>query len=197
MAKSGTPRPSRFEIDGQVSWLMAAASGAMPDATACPSPSRSLRRCAGGRFVDKRRPAMVLRSRHSSGFSGVLGLVVRNAPRIAPTVRPRSSDGKASPLYSRGVGCDQGARIGSTPRIPFSSPNADGGRGTFRCTRNRRGARSVSIAFENWAHHTTAAEARSLSTSSTCSSRAAMASRAMSTPCAYPSAPASIPSVER
>jgi hypothetical protein len=153
-------------------------------ATAVPHLPGACGGCAGGRFVDRRRPAVVLRSRHSSGFSSDCPSMACPAPCRASTNETQSPDGKASPLYSRGVGCDQGARIGSTPRIPFSSPNANGAQETFRCTRDRRGARSVSIAFERSAHQTDAAEPRSPSTSSTCSSRAAMASSAASTPCA-------------
>ena len=69
----------------------------------------------GGRFVDDRgvRPRLI--AQPSSGFSGSgLSLDRPHHANRHPSSRPMP-DGRPSPLYSRGVGCDWRSRSGSPP----------------------------------------------------------------------------------
>lgn len=68
----------------------------------------------GGRFVDDRgvRPRLI--AQPFSGFSGWFALQAVRTTRTA-TRHVFPPDGRPSPLYSRGVGCDWRSRSGSPP----------------------------------------------------------------------------------
>ena len=104
------PLGGRYALIGwQVSWL--AASG-VENACGSPSPSQAPASRKGGRFVEKEASEPWLIAMPPSGFSGWFSEARFRHHCLHAQTSPRP-DGRPSLLYSRGVGRDCSALIGS------------------------------------------------------------------------------------